>query len=167
MRCQYPGCNKPATVHLTEIKNGVKKEVHLCEEHAAKMGLPGKAHFSLTDLLAGVAKSSQDKPHKEDEVMCENCGLSLSRFQSTGRFGCAKCYVTFKDDILPLVEKIHESSQHVGKVPGRISEQVKLEKEIRRMRNELEDVVRREDYERAAELRDQIRSLEEKMGATT
>ncbi len=163
MKCE--NCEKrDATVHLTEIKKGVKQEMHLCEPCASEKGLPGKAPFSISDLLAGITSAAQGKVGKQGkEVECPTCGLTLSQFQSSGRFGCPDCYTAFRDDILPLVEKIHDSAQHVGKVPHRVSAEVGLQKEIRHLQMELKKTIKREDYEKAAQLRDQIRQAEERM----
>ncbi len=50
MKCD--NCNKPATVHLTEIKNGKKMEKHLCQEcAAASEGVPVKGHTPINELL--------------------------------------------------------------------------------------------------------------------
>ena len=162
MKCE--NCDKrEATVHLTEIKKGVKQEMHLCEQCASQKGLPGKAHFSISELLAGITSSSQKKTEKGKEVKevtCPACELSLSKFQSSGRFGCPDCYESFKDDILPLVVKIHDSSQHVGKIPKRITKAAGLETELRKMHLELKAAVKAEDYEKAAEIRDRIKVME-------
>lgn len=163
MKCENCG-KRDATVHLTEIKKGAKQEIHLCEPCASEKGLPGKAHFSISDLLAGITSASQSKKGgREKDVQCPTCELTLSQFQSSGRFGCPDCYTTFKDDILPLVEKIHDASQHVGKVPNRVSAEVTLQKDLRNLQVELKRTVKREDYEKAAQIRDQIRILEEKL----
>ena len=160
MKCE--NCKKrEATVHLTEIKNGNKQEMHLCEECAGEKGLPGKAHFSISELLAGIASAAQQKARKGKEVSCPNCEQTLSQFRSTGRFGCAECYTAFKDEILPLIEKIHDSTQHVGKAPARLPAGVNQQKQLRAMQAELKTAVQREDYEKAAALRDQLRALEE------
>lgn len=164
MKCDVENCDNEATVHLTEIREGRKHEMHLCERCAAEKGLPGKAHFSISDLLAGIASQAQaqaQKAKRGKETVCPACGTALSQFQSSGRFGCPDCYLAFKDDVQGLVEKIHDSSQHVGKAPKRVSADVSLQKDIRQMQMELKRAVRREDYEKAAAVRDQIRRLEE------
>jgi protein arginine kinase activator len=165
MKCE--NCKKrDATVHLTEIKNGVKQEMHLCEPCAAEKGLPGKAHFSISDLLAGIASAQQaQKGKRAKDIQCPACELTLSQFQSTGRFGCGECYTAFKEEILPLIEKIHDSTQHTGKVPQRASPEVTMQKDLRHLHLELKRAVKREDYERAAQLRDQIKRLEEDLQA--
>jgi protein arginine kinase activator len=166
MKCDVESCQNEATVHLTEIKDGVKHEMHLCERCAAEKGLPGKQHFSFSDLLAGIASqaaSQAQKTRRGKEVACPVCATTLSQFQASGRFGCAECYATFKDEVQGLVEKIHDSSQHIGKVPKRLSVEISLQKDIRQLQLELKRAVRREDYEKAAALRDQIHQIEEKL----
>jgi len=165
MKCQ--NCHKnDATVHLTEIKGGSKHEMHLCESCAAAKGLPGKAHFSIQDLLAGIASTQQaGKKGKTKELQCPSCELSISQFQSTGRFGCPECYTAFSSEILPLIEKIHDSTQHAGKVPGRVSPEVALQKEVRHLQLELKKAIKREDYEKAADIRDRIHRAEQELQA--
>lgn len=167
MKCER--CKKrEATVHLTEIKGEVRNEVHLCEPCASEKGLPGKAHFSISELLSGIAANTQTrKTHAGKEVQCTGCGMTLSQFQSSGRFGCPECYTAFKDDILPLVEKIHDCSQHVGRSPKRVPKDVALQAEIRNLQLELKRTIKKEDYELAAKLRDQIKTKEEELKAAT
>ena len=169
MKCEVDTCENEATVHLTEIREGKKHEMHLCERCASEKGLPGKAHFSISDLLHGIAgqaaqtTTQAQKTRRGKETACPNCGATLSQFQSSGRFGCPECYVTFKEDVQGLVEKIHDSSQHIGKVPRRISADISLQKDVRQLQIELKKAVKREDYEKAAAIRDQIHQLEEKI----
>jgi len=167
MKCEVESCDNEATVHLTEIRDGKKHEMHLCERCASEKGLPGKQHFSISDLLAGIAGQAQAQSSKsgrrQKEIACPVCGATLSQFQSSGRFGCPDCYTTFKDDVQGLVEKIHDSSQHVGKVPRRISTDISLQKDIRQLQVDLRKAVRREDYEKAAAIRDQIHQMEQKL----
>jgi len=166
MKCEVQSCDNEATVHLTEIRDGKKHEMHLCERCAAEKGLPGKSHFSISDLLAGIASQAQSQAQRSKrgkEAACPVCTTTLSQFQSSGRFGCPDCYTTFKEDVQGLVEKIHDSSQHVGKVPHRVPSEVSLQKDIRQLQVELKRAVRREDYEKAAAIRDQIKHMEEKL----
>ena len=166
MKCEVDNCDNEATVHLTEIREGKKHEMHLCERCASEKGLPGKSHFSISDLLHGIASQAQAQAQKSKrtrETACPNCGATLSQFQSSGRFGCPECYTTFKDDVQGLVEKIHDSSQHVGKVPRRISSEISLQKDIRQLQLDLKKAIKREDYEKAAAIRDQVHQLEEQI----
>lgn len=168
MKCEVQNCDNEATVHLTEIRDGKKHEMHLCERCAEEKGVPGKSHFSISDLLAGIASQDQaraqaQKQKRGKETACPVCTTTLTQFQSSGRFGCSECYTIFKEDVQGLVEKIHDSSQHIGKVPKRVSSEVSLQKDIRQLQLDLKRAIRREDYENAAAVRDQIRKMEEKL----
>ena len=169
MKCEAENCENEATVHLTEIREGVKHEMHLCEGCAAAKGLPGKSHFTIQQLLAGIASQTQaltqHKARRGKDPACPACGTTLSQFQSSGRFGCPECYVAFKEDVQNLVEKIHDSTQHSGKVPRRTSSDVAMQKDLRQLQVDLKKAIRNEEYEKAAALRDQIRKLDERMAA--
>ncbi|MEI6234408.1 MAG: UvrB/UvrC motif-containing protein [Planctomycetota bacterium] len=169
MKCEADNCENEATVHLTEIREGEKHEMHLCEACAATKGLPGKSHYTIQQLLTGIANQtqalSQNKTRRGKDPECGVCGTTLSQFQSSGRFGCPECYVAFKDDVQSLVEKIHDSTQHCGKVPTRTSSDVAMQKDLRQLQVDLKKAIRHEEYEQAAALRDRIRKIEDLMAA--
>lgn len=168
MQCE--NCKKKtATVHLTEISNqNVKKEVHLCEDCARQKGVPPynvpyKVQFSLTELFSGLIEPMLGKMIKEmGNIKCPNCNMSYLDFRSKARFGCAKDYEFFKKAIEPLLEKIHGSTQHQGKVPLRTDPWLLEEKEIRQLQRDLERLIKVEEFERAAEVRDKIKALKGK-----
>ena len=165
MLCQM--CNKAqATIHLTEIVNNQKKEVHLCEKCAEKQGVV-KTQMSIADFLAGLASGGKTKAKEQlPDIRCPSCGMSLSEFQSGGRFGCASDYGAFRERIMPLIEKIHDATQHVGKMPARTDREVAREKSLCQLQAELKRAVDREEYEEAAGIRDRIRELEDAGKAT-
>jgi protein arginine kinase activator len=157
--CQ--SCHKrPATVHLTEIADGEKREIHLCEQCAQKEDslmspLNPQAFFAQ---LMDAAKGSRGE---DVEVDCPVCGLSYNEFRQRGRLGCAECYRVFREGLVQLLEKIHGTTQHLGKVPTRAGSGMKKDREIVELKRELTRVIQREEYEKAAQLRDRIRRLEE------
>ena len=90
----------------------------------------------------------------------------MAEFRGSGRLGCPNDYEVFHETLHPLLERIQHSDRHVGKVPRRAGSELKRENELIRLRRELERAVQREEYEEAAHLRDQIRTLEsEKHGS--
>jgi protein arginine kinase activator len=153
-------CKKhQATIHLTEIVNSQKSEVHLCEACAEKQGVV-KTQMSISDFLTGLASGGKSKTKDAvPDTACPHCGMSLKNFQGGGRFGCAECYSAFREQIMPLVAKIHDATQHVGKVPSRANQDVSREKSLRQLQAELRRSVEREEYEEAARLRDRIREM--------
>jgi protein arginine kinase activator len=153
---------KAATFHLTAIENGQKREAHLCEDCARETGVMNvKLNFSIGDLLGSFAEAPAKSPSsKAPQVRCPECGITYSEFKTKARLGCANDYQVFKGELLRLLEKVHGSTTHVGKTPATADVQVRKEHELMRLKRELESVVKTEDFEKAAQIRDRIRTLE-------
>src|SRR4051812_3279174 len=162
MKCD--NCNKPATVHLTEIKAGKKIEKHLCEQCASQSeGLPVKSHMPINELLTNFVMAHSGL-QKEAGTTCEHCGMTWAEFRQNGLLGCSHDYTLFERDLTPLLKRAHEEhTHHVGKVPARrggTGVPMKRQVDVAKLRKELAKAVEAEDYERAAKLRDQIRQAE-------
>ncbi|AZO96578.1 UvrB/UvrC motif-containing protein [Halocella sp. SP3-1] len=168
MLCQRCN-NKEATVHLTKIVNGEKNEVFLCEECARETGqLPfaGNDPFSFQNLLSGILNpeiNSYNTGIKQGDK-CGTCGLSYYDFTQNGLFGCADCYETFNDRLNPLLKRIHGETVHNGKVPQRKGGHLRKKRQIKELRDEMQDAVKNENFEKAAEIRDKIKELEDNDG---
>lgn len=160
MNCQK--CKKKqATVHMTEISGEEKKEVHLCEDCAQEQGLTLKGQVSLADFLAGLIKAPASKEAARlARLQCPNCGMNYLEFQSKGRFGCAEDYQVFSKLVEPLMEKIHGATEHVGKSPAPAGAGESRQMRLLTLRKNLKDSIEHENYEEAAEIRDQIRKIE-------
>lgn len=160
MKCQ--ACKKrDATVHFTDIEGNEKREVHLCEECAReKSGIPPKS-VTLEEILSNLIQQHSKESAKLLKTACPNCGMSYIEFKAGGRLGCASDYVIFEEGLTPLLEKLHQGTQHVGKTPSRAGAVVQRENELIRLRRELDRAVQREEYEKAARIRDRIQQLTE------
>ncbi|OIK12605.1 hypothetical protein BIV60_16075 [Bacillus sp. MUM 116] len=174
MICQE--CNqRPAALHFTKIVNGEKTEVHLCEKCAQEKGnmfmFNGGSSFAFNNLLAGLLNidpsfQKQDKSpfHQEEILQCSHCSMTFQQFLKIGRFGCANCYETFKDQLNPVINRLHSGNlSHAGKIPKRIGGGIHLRKQIDELKNELRDLISHEEFEKAAEVRDEIRTLEKQL----
>ena len=158
MKCQ--ACKKrQATVHLTEIIESEKREKHLCEECAHKQTGPLQTGVSHKELLANVITQLAPEIHEMSKTICPSCGLSYLEFRSQGRLGCASDYVAFKKGLVELLDKIHGSTQHIGKTPGDGGADADARKTVQSLRQQLEEAVAQEEFEKAAQLRDTIREL--------
>ena len=156
MNCEK--CHKNhATYHLTAIENGVKREAHLCEECARQAGVGFKFNLTIGDLLGAAP---EEKVTKANQVRCPECGITYAEFKSKGRLGCANDYEVFRGELLRLLERVHGSTTHVGKSPQTADVQVRKEKELIRLKRDLESMVKSENFEKAAEIRDRIKTLE-------
>lgn len=162
MMCEE--CKKrTACVHVTKIINSQKQEKHLCEQcarEASEMNFSIDNNLSVHDFLKDIFKHCViEEAHPEAEAECPHCGMVYSEFSRNGKIGCSACYAGFSEQLEPLVRRIHGASVHTGKTPQRgVKWSVKLR--IRQLRQELEKHVLSEQYEQAATIRDEIRSLE-------
>lgn len=173
MICQI--CNsRPANFHLTKVVNGIKSEIHVCEQCAREEGLgvdntiPNfDTPFSFSNILAGLMDfgGSGAVSHPiQRQVKCPGCGMDYESFKNTGRFGCSQCYEVFGERLEPLFRRIHGSTQHTGKVPKRTGGIIRIKRDIEKLKYELKRAVESEEYEKAVELRDRIKELESKNG---
>ncbi|HOK40144.1 MAG TPA: UvrB/UvrC motif-containing protein [bacterium] len=167
MKCNI--CKKEiATIHLTEIINNKIKEIHVCEKCAKEKGIETekiKSSLNMADLFTSLIpdkinnKGEEEVPSYE-KLKCQFCNMTFLEFRSRGKFGCAKCYETFREHIAPLLKRLQGSIQHTGKVPLNISSKTKDKYlEIKELKEKLMEAVKNEAYEEAARLRDKIKIL--------
>jgi protein arginine kinase activator len=163
MNCADCHVNK-ATVHFTQIVNDETETFHLCQSCAQKRGLktgPSDTQAPLSDFLSEMGAPIFTKATSAN-LACPRCGCTFRQFRKTGRLGCAHCYSTFEQEMSALLRKIHGSNEHLGiaqeEAIGPLGEE---EARLLTLRRQLRQAVEREEYERAAELRDAITRLED------
>jgi len=120
--------------------------------------------FNFPDMLSSFFNDTALASLGAHTLRCEKCGSSFGDIVRSGRIGCADCYETFYDKLLPLLERVHGKTNHVGKIPNSFEEIAKEEEsgqtELETLRAELDEAVKAQNYEKAAELRDKIKELE-------
>lgn len=170
MLCQ--DCKKrEAQVHFTQIVNNEKTSLSLCRECAAARGFHSPLDnmpFPLADILSGMAENlpMAQTSQSEPGPSCPNCGLTFDVFTRQGRFGCGECYNTFRNRLELIMRKIHGASMHRGKTPvfdmeSEESVEIQSIKEEERLKEELQKAIDAEDFERAAEIRDKLKTVRE------
>ncbi len=164
MKCQR--CEKPATFHITELTGDEPQEVHLCTDCAQDYLAPEEEETPPTASLAGalaqqlqVGQTAEDLA-RLDQQACPNCGITFYEFRHAGRLGCPYDYTCFEEELEPLIINIHGETEHKGKRPKRRLRTAGQQNELIRLRREMKDAVEVEDYERASQLRDEIRRIE-------
>ncbi|HNQ74182.1 MAG TPA: UvrB/UvrC motif-containing protein [Verrucomicrobiota bacterium] len=151
---------KTATVHLTQIAGDKLHKIDLCEACAKEKGVNDPAGFSLADLLLGLGASQElEQATGSATVKCPKCGFTQGDFKKTGRLGCPQCYQTFASGLEMLIESTQKRTQHRGKVPERLRAQRSFEMQQATLRKKLEAAIEAEDFELAAQLRDEIKQL--------
>lgn len=152
-------CKKnQATYHFTQVVNGEKSESHLCPECVSAQA-SGLDHENLFSGLLGQTPPAQP-------LQCSRCGLEYARFQKTGLLGCSQCYDDFREQLSPMLQRIHGNVQHQGHVPASASEALKVRRRIEALQEEMRTAVSCEDFERAAQLRDMLREAKREYEAT-
>ena len=154
MKCHH--CDSQATVHLTQILNGQMHKMDLCESCAQEKGVTNPDNLSIGSLLE--QNDTQSFPGAAT-MTCESCGTTHQDFKKGGRLGCEACYHVFRPVLEPLLDGMHAGVKHLGKVPSRSLEKKSSDDEIQYLQNELQRAVEEENFEKAAELRDQLKKI--------
>ncbi len=166
MNCDL--CNKPAVVHEVIIHGGKSTELHLCAEHAIEKGLPVPMQQPLADILpalGGVLKVEGVIGKGQQPSRCPACGLTFAEFKKSGALGCPACY----DSFMPMIGQVIERAQagataHVGSLPAPSKDAAHAAERVQRLRSklmtDLERAIAAEQYERAAQLRDELKALD-------
>lgn len=127
----------------------------------------GSLDFDVTGFITGLfsnmlndlnAGSNFQNPVR---TVCVSCGITFDEFLKNGKLGCTKCYDIFHDKLVDALKKIHGNVVHTGKFPAKLGSKIKVERKIKLLQDELTDAIKKEDYEKAAIIRDKIKLLNE------
>ena len=144
--------------------------------------------FPLGKLLSGLLGVGEDREEpKTHQVICPTCRTSYGEFIKNSRFGCPDCYGVFDLLISDNIKQLQGSDTHKGKCPkyhrkadrqlfddqkaeetaademtsGQEETGMDVQEKIRLLDAKLHEALAREEYEMAAQCRDQIRALKE------
>ena len=129
MLCQNCGKNE-ATTHIKQIINGDMAESHLCSECAAHLGYSDMFSgfgLNLSELFGGFLGDMTPSMSSIGTKRCAKCGTSFDEIVRDGRVGCADCYRTFYDRLLPSIQRIHGKIKHNGKTVSASAAEPKVE----------------------------------------
>lgn len=177
-------CKKnEATFYYHENVNGKKKSYNLCSECAAEMEKNGEINTvgpekyldsfesffedfgnpfkSMDKLLAGFFGTSPALSGRVsgEEKKCPTCGMTLKEFAESGTAGCPDCYEAFSKELEPTITRVQGKSRHSGRAPLRLRETLESKKKIEELEKEQKQAIMDENYERAAEIRDELKKL--------
>lgn len=164
-------CEKnEATVHITKILNGNKKELNLCEKCAKEKGeltfyspIDISSSFSFQNILSGIMDhmSNVGQNQKNSYIYCKNCGTTYSEFKQRGLAGCSECYKNFSETIKPIIKRVQGNIEHTGKIPNKLGKHIIQKKKLLKLKEDLQKAISAEEYEKAAEIRDMIRKIQD------
>lgn len=164
MKCEK--ChNHEATVYITQYVNGEAMEMHLCENCAAETSHNiVEEGLSFQQFLSGLIENNKNIARQANAPTCPSCGMSLIEFKKHSKVGCADCYRAFGNDLKPIIKRLHGTTRHTGKQPGRISESLTIRHQLEAMQEQLNQALVEENYEEAARLRDAIKAFKKEAG---
>jgi|688.fasta_scaffold13162_3 protein arginine kinase activator len=154
-------CKKPIAVHYTEVIGNSITHTAMCADcPELQKRLRGIPAAEVTDATGGLAGG----------LACGNCGTTLEALRVGAPLGCSECYTVFDDVLLTEMEAAGKIQQrlltvkktmpiHLGRAPGEIQE-MNPSLQLLALNEALNETLKREDYEQAAWLRDQIKALE-------
>lgn len=172
MLCEM--CKKnEAIFHVTKIVNGNKEEISLCEHCATKfdgfnsvseMGIISP--FSFQNILSGLMGyiNEGNKNIADTTTSCKNCGITLREFKENGLLGCSECYKNFNETVNSVINRVQGKIEHVGKIPKKCGNDIIEKKRMDNLKQALQKSIALEEYEKAAEIRDQIREINNEGG---
>lgn len=154
--CCYQ-CQNPATICYTEVSRDKLIRVYVCAD------CPNPNPYYNPEESFEI--SSAGFPII---LTCGNCNMTWSS-RKDALLGCHQCYTNFKSLLVSKLQQLKAVSSscsldksqgclHVGRAPGEESKTNPLLKLIA-LNEALQDTLKREDYEQAAILRDQINTL--------
>lgn len=146
MLCQNCGENE-VNFRYTQIINGVKKEMALCDKCAKSLGLESldfnmPINFSsfLGDFFGGAEADFLPSFTKTQTLQCEHCNTTYDEFINTGKFGCSNCYDVFSEGLNNVLKNIHGSSTHVGRKSRLTAEEKsKIAEEVKQAKTKTEN----------------------------
>ena len=153
---------KPATVHLTQIVGDKMQKLDLCEDCAKTKGINDPTSFGLADLdlVLGLGASQQlEQAAGGVELKCPRCGFTQADFKKSGRLGCPECYVTFAEGLRGLLKTMHKGTRHTGKAPEALRATRENADRLKTLQTKLAKAIKDENYEQAAQVRDEIKQL--------
>lgn len=157
-----------ASVHITKVVNGQKQETNVCDVCAkdvegfnliGDMGM--MTDFNFSSIIGGLMDYINKTPSRIEDVNCKDCGMTLREFKQTGVLGCASCYKNLQSTVSSVVNRVQGRAEHKGKIPKKQGKEILNKKYILQLKEELQKAILEENFEKAAELRDKIRSLSE------
>ncbi len=161
MLCE--NCKKnTATTHIRTVINGVVIEKNLCGYCAAMAGYSKFVNNGFASMLTSMF-SDELASATLKETRCECCNTRFSDIAESGKMGCSECYETFKNKLIPYLKRVHGTTEHIGKrltdKKSELATVIEVDKK-EKLREQMLKAVSEENFELAAQLRDEIKKLE-------
>lgn len=163
MKCE--SCHeREATIHITKNSGFNQREYFLCEQCAnesfsAQYSSFQDESFNIHQLLKSLSHQKLS-PEESQIEQCKTCGSTIESILQNGKFGCPDCYQTFPEEVADIISRVQlHQHAHVGKVPNKSLAHIEVKKQIEQLENQLSELVEAQEFEEAAVVRDEIKTL--------
>src|SRR5271169_870122 len=154
---------KPATLFYSNYSSENKLvNLNLCDDCAKAKGFSAAPSFAMADLMLGLGAAQEIEQAVGVELKCPRCGFSQADFKKSGRLGCPECYRTFAEGLSGLLKSMHKGTRHVGKAPEALRASRENADKLKTLQKKLTKAIESENFEEAAQLRDEIKQLSER-----
>lgn len=175
MLCQK--CHKKtASVFISSMINGQETRIYLCDDCIKDYKIPNfnyQAPFSIKDVMDKLKIDEEIHLNKENslliendsdknDITCSSCYTTYNDYRQTGKLGCSRCYEVFEEYLKPVLKNIHGYEEYIGKTPKKDDDIINISREIKVLKEDLNMAIEKEEYEKAADIRDKIKDLEER-----
>ncbi len=166
MKCE--NCKqKDAVVFFEQTVNGETRAMHLCRECAAKIqneGLFAEAFPFGGNLFGALFAPESVQFSGNAQKRCPGCSSTFADIRHAGKVCCPTCYAAFEKELAPTLRSVHGNASHSGRCPRGLRDSRQKKARLSELRTALSAAVAAEEYEKAAALRDEIKSLEKEEG---
>ncbi len=148
-------CKKPIKITYKEIVGELTITTEMCADCPV---LQQKLQGPMENLKEQITEG----------LCCGHCQTTLESAKTGNPLGCSECYSVFSDFLVTeltardkIFPKQKAKTLHAGKSPGKASSFTPSNK-LTSLNEALNEALKRENYEQAAWLRDQIKALTKK-----
>ena len=167
MECaREAGLDPSGPMEMNQLLAGT---AHLYQE--LQKDIPQELRDAAEAMLRNLGKKKPDGDAEEEAKgeaggpRCPHCGTTLAKARKSRLMGCPLCYAAFAEQVRAYLDPVTAGEAFAGWTPKRMPEGLRRDMERMRLEGELRDALGREEYERAAELRDRIAALQADGGA--
>jgi protein arginine kinase activator len=176
MKCDH--CKKnDATIHISQTVNGKTTEQHLCAQCAAELGVNNSFNQYFSELFepgSPVAQSIFDTAggipafgsSTAPTAVCPVCGQRYDEFRRSGLLGCSNCYKAFGDRLDAIFRRVQGGTRHTGRKACETAEHQEMQlyrHKLLELKQQLQQYVADEEYEKAASVRDEIKEVSKQL----
>lgn len=151
---------KEAVYHSTLIVNGQSQTTNLCEDCARSEGYLKDTNEFFNNFFKEF--DSMFSQSIFDGLFCPSCNTNFTDFKNHKFLGCEDCFDVFKNDVDALLNGFSTRIDD-DKIEFNTPKKSKDEQKLEELKASLQNAIKDERYEDAADINKQIKNLQNKI----